>query len=46
VLTGSSSREELERVKAPVILDTIAGLLPLVGAGAGDTPTGAGGRVE
>jgi phosphoglycolate phosphatase len=31
VLTGSSSREELERVKAPVILDTIAGLLPLLG---------------
>jgi phosphoglycolate phosphatase len=32
VLTGSSSREELEQAKAPVILDTIAGLLPLVGA--------------
>ncbi len=32
VLTGSSSREELERAKAPVILDTIADLLPLVGA--------------
>jgi phosphoglycolate phosphatase len=31
VLTGSSSREELERVKTPVILDTIAGLLPLLG---------------
>jgi phosphoglycolate phosphatase len=34
VLTGSSGREELERAKAPVILDTIAGLLPLVGVGA------------
>jgi phosphoglycolate phosphatase len=32
VLTGSSSREELERANAPVILDTIAGLLPLAGA--------------
>jgi phosphoglycolate phosphatase len=31
VLTGSSSREELERAKAPVILDTIAGLLPQLG---------------
>jgi phosphoglycolate phosphatase len=31
VLTGSSSREELEQAGAPVILDTIAGLLPLVG---------------
>jgi phosphoglycolate phosphatase len=30
VLTGSASREELERAKAPVILDTIADLLPLV----------------
>jgi phosphoglycolate phosphatase len=34
VLTGSASRAELERAKAPVILDTIADLLPLVGAGA------------
>jgi len=33
VLTGSSTREELEQAKAPVILDAIAGLLPLVGAG-------------
>jgi phosphoglycolate phosphatase len=32
VLTGSSTREELEQAKAPVILDTIAGLLPLAGA--------------
>jgi phosphoglycolate phosphatase-like HAD superfamily hydrolase len=31
VLTGSSSREELEQAGAPVILDTIAGLLPLAG---------------
>jgi phosphoglycolate phosphatase len=31
VLTGSASREELERAKAPVILETIAGLLPLAG---------------
>ena len=30
VLTGSASREEFEQAKAPVILDTIAGLLPLV----------------
>ena len=35
VLTGSASREELERAKAPVILDTIAGLLPLVGVPGG-----------
>ena len=35
VLTGSASREDLERARAPVILDTIAGLLPLAGAGAG-----------
>ena len=33
VLTGSSTREELEQAKAPVILDTIADLLPLAGAG-------------
>jgi phosphoglycolate phosphatase len=31
VLTGSGSREDLERAQAPVILDTIAGLLPLAG---------------
>ena len=35
VLTGSASREDMERAQAPVILDTIAGLLPLAGAGAG-----------
>jgi phosphoglycolate phosphatase len=33
VLTGASSREELEQAKAPVILDSIAGILPLVTAG-------------
>ncbi len=32
VLTGSSTRQELEQAKAPVILDTIADLIPLVGA--------------
>ena len=32
VLTGSSTREELEQAKAPVILDTIADLIPLAGA--------------
>jgi len=32
VLTGSSTREELEQAKAPVILDRIADLIPLVGA--------------
>jgi phosphoglycolate phosphatase len=32
VLTGSSTREELEQAKAPVILDTIADLIPFVGA--------------
>jgi phosphonatase-like hydrolase len=32
VLTGSSTREELEQAKAPVILDTIADLIPLVRA--------------
>jgi phosphoglycolate phosphatase-like HAD superfamily hydrolase len=31
VLTGSSGREELEQAGAPVILDTITGLLPLLG---------------
>jgi phosphoglycolate phosphatase len=31
VLTGSASREELERAGAPHVLDSIAGLLPLVG---------------
>jgi phosphoglycolate phosphatase len=35
VLTGSSSREELEQAKAPVILDTIADLLPLLGVPVG-----------
>jgi phosphoglycolate phosphatase len=35
VLTGSSSREELEQAKAPVILDTIADLLPLLGVPGG-----------
>jgi phosphoglycolate phosphatase len=34
VLTGSSRREELEQARAPVILDTIAGLLPLLGISA------------
>jgi phosphoglycolate phosphatase len=37
VLTGSSSREELERAKAPVILDTIADLLPLLGVSGGES---------
>jgi phosphonatase-like hydrolase len=32
VLTGSSTREELDQAKAPVILDAIADLIPLVGA--------------
>jgi phosphonatase-like hydrolase len=32
VLTGSSTREELEQAKATVVLDTIADLIPLVGA--------------
>ena len=31
MLTGSATREELERAKAPVILDMIADLLPLAG---------------
>jgi len=35
VLTGSATREELERAKAPVILDTIADLLPLAGVAGG-----------
>jgi phosphoglycolate phosphatase len=35
VLTGSGSREDLERARAPVILDTIAGLLPLAGVPGG-----------
>jgi len=33
VLTGSASREELEQARAPVILDTIADLPPLLGLG-------------
>jgi phosphonatase-like hydrolase len=35
VLTGASSRADLERAGAPLILDTIAGLLPYVISGAG-----------
>ena len=35
VLTGSASREDLERARAPVILDTIADLLPLAGVAGG-----------
>ena len=31
VLTGSGSREDLEKAEAPVILDSIADLLPLLG---------------
>jgi phosphoglycolate phosphatase len=37
VLTGASSRDELERAKAPVILDTIADLLPLLGVSGGES---------
>jgi phosphonatase-like hydrolase len=33
VLTGSGRREDLERARAPVILDTVADLLPLLGIG-------------
>jgi phosphoglycolate phosphatase len=33
VLTGSAGREDLERANAPVILDTIADLPPLLGIG-------------
>ena len=33
VLTGSAGREDLERASAPVILDTIADLPPLLGIG-------------
>ena len=35
VLTGSATREDLERAKAPVILDTIADQLPLAGVAGG-----------
>ena len=42
VLTGSSSREELEQAGAPVILDTITGLLPLLGITAQGGHTQAG----
>ena len=35
VLTGASSRADLEQAGAPLILDTIAGLLPYVISGAG-----------
>ena len=34
VLTGSASREDLEKAGAPYILDTIAGVLPVLGIGA------------
>jgi phosphoglycolate phosphatase len=34
VLTGSASRDDFERAKAPVILDSIADLPPLLGVGA------------
>jgi phosphoglycolate phosphatase len=34
VLTGSASREELEKAGAPYVLDTIAGVLPVIGIGA------------
>ena len=33
VLTGSGSREELEKAGAPHVLDSVAGLLPLLGLG-------------
>ncbi len=33
VLTGRASREELEEAKAPVILDSVAGLPSLLGLG-------------
>jgi hypothetical protein len=33
VLTGSASRADLEQAGAPVILGTIAGLVPLLGLG-------------
>jgi len=35
VLTGSGSREDLEKAGAPHILDSVTGLLPLLGIGAG-----------
>jgi phosphoglycolate phosphatase len=37
VLTGSSSREELEQAGAPHIIESITDLLPLVGIGVGPT---------
>jgi len=44
VLTGSGSREELEKAGAPDVLDGIAGLLPLLGLSApDDRPDGPGG---
>jgi len=33
VLTGAASREELEQAAAPHVLDSVAGLLPLLGLG-------------
>jgi phosphoglycolate phosphatase len=47
VLTGASSREDLEKAGAPVILDTIAGLLPYMTglAARGATITRSGGSV-
>jgi phosphonatase-like hydrolase len=47
VLTGASSRAELEKAGAPLILDTIAGLLPyVIGLAArGETMTRCGGSV-
>ncbi len=47
VLTGAGSREDLEKAGAPLILDTISGLLPYITglAARGATITGSGGNV-
>jgi phosphoglycolate phosphatase-like HAD superfamily hydrolase len=38
VLTGTGRREELEKAGAPYILDSVTGLLPLLGLGSAQQP--------
>lgn len=45
VLTGSASREELEQAGAPYVLDSVTGLLPLLGLGSAHSAPRAADRV-
>jgi hypothetical protein len=38
VLTGAATREDLERAGAPHILDSVTGLVPLLGIGPAPAP--------